>query len=118
MCKQDWIIKSLYFITPALDGYLSHLDGTPHTWMMTSLNVCGMVLYNTWHPHSHASLFASVHLICLHLSNLCPSIQFASVQADHQWTTSSAHFHKAQLNIHVSHGLGPICSCYHCGEKM
>src|SRR5882724_10820628 len=47
---------TLYCITPVLDGYLLHLDRTPHTQMMTSLNICGMILYNTWHPCSHRSL--------------------------------------------------------------
>jgi len=41
---------------------------TPHTWMITSLNICGIVPYNTWHPCSHASLFVSIHLICFCLS--------------------------------------------------
>src|SRR5882724_4186087 len=47
--------------------------------MMMSLNICSMVLYNTQHPFSHTSLFSSVHPICLHLSNLPPSVQFASI---------------------------------------
>jgi len=57
-------------ITPALDGYLLQLDRNPYSWTMTSLNICicGMVLYNTQHPHSHASLFASIHPICFCLS--------------------------------------------------
>src|SRR5882724_5541699 len=50
--------RPLYCITPALDRYLLHSDGTPHTQTMTSLNICGTVLYNTWHPHSHA--FSSI----------------------------------------------------------
>src|SRR5882724_4653826 len=66
-------IYLLYCITPALDGYLLHLDRTPYTQMMTSLNICGTVLYNTWQPCSHASLFASIHPICLCPSELLPS---------------------------------------------
>jgi len=61
---------TMYCINPALDRYLSHLGRTPCTQTMISLNICSMVLYNTWHPCSHASLFASVHLVCLHPSDL------------------------------------------------
>jgi len=63
----------LYCITPALDRYLLHSDGTPCTQTMTSLNICSTVPYNTWHHLSHTSLFASNHLICLQLSDLLPS---------------------------------------------
>ena len=64
----------LYYITPALDGYISLLDRTPLTQMMMSLNICGTVSYDLWHPHSHPSLFTLIHpfcfhLVCFHLNN-------------------------------------------------
>jgi len=58
---------ALYCITTALDRYIMLLDRTPHTWMMTSLNICGMVFYDHWHHHLHPSLFY-----------FCPSILLPS----------------------------------------
>src|SRR5882724_4370737 len=54
----------LYCITPALDGYVSLLDRTPHTQMMMSLNICSMAFYNLW----HLLLFTSIHLFCFCLN--------------------------------------------------
>src|SRR5882724_11105896 len=95
--------RAVYCITPALDRYLLHLDGTPCTWTMMSLNICGMVLYNTWHPHSHTSLFSPICPNCLHPSNLL---------------TSQPHiissFPQSLADILVSIVPDLICSPYHC----
>src|SRR5882724_11044638 len=56
----------LYCINPALDRYVTLLDRTPHTWMMTSLNICGMDFYDLWHPHSHPLQFTSICPFCFH----------------------------------------------------
>jgi len=82
---------TLYCITPALVRYILLLDRIPHIQMMTSLNICGTVFYNLWHPCSHPS-----HLLP---SNHFASIQIASVWANHPQTqTPSADFHEAQLS--------------------
>src|SRR5882724_6995646 len=54
-------ISVLYCTTPALDGYVSLPDRAPCTWMITSLNICGMDFYDLWNPHSHQLQFTSVH---------------------------------------------------------
>jgi len=74
--------------------------------------------YKCCSPLQYMASSLSCITIGLSLSNLPPSIQFASVWAYHPQTTSSAHFHKAWLNIHMSHGLGQICGPYHCRENM
>src|SRR5882724_11034260 len=60
-----------YCITPALDGNLSHSDRTPCTQMMMSLNICGTVFYNLWHPGSHPLYFCLT--MCFGLNCFCPS---------------------------------------------
>ena len=88
----------LYCVTPALDRYFSHSDRTPHTHKMTSSNICGTVLYNIWHPHSHPSL-------------LLPS-ELTTHRSHHQLISTSSAI------IHMSQDLSPIHSPYHCREKM
>ena len=85
--------RMVYCITPALDGYVILPDRTPHTQMMTSLNICGTVLYNTQHPCSHASLFASIPPICLHPPHFLPS-----ELTTHHWLIST----KLSWHTHVS----------------
>ena len=81
-------------ITPSLDGYLSHLDRTPHTQTMKSLNICGMVLYNTQNSYSHTSLlpqsgqFASICLIFFHpsqppMNHIIGSFSLSSAEHTH-----------------------------------
>src|SRR5882724_12325764 len=65
----------VYCITPALDRYIMLLDRIPHTWMITSLNICGMAFYDHWHPCLHLSLFY------FHPSILLPSDCFHLSQA-------------------------------------
>src|SRR5882724_13142631 len=76
----------LYCITPALDGYVMLPDRNPHTQMMMSLNICGMAFYDLWHPHSHLSLFISIHPFCFHPICFCPSR--SSVDKTHPWLNS------------------------------
>jgi len=102
-------VNLVYCITPALDRYLSHLDKTPHTQTMISLNICSTVLYDIWHPCSYPSpLLLSNHLLPL---DLLPSKLTTHRQHHQLISTSSA-------VIHTSHDLGPIYSPYHCREKM
>ena len=74
-----WLEGQVYCITPALDGYISLLDRTPHIWIMTSLNICGTVFYDLWHPHPCLPMFYI-------LSNHFASVWIASIWADHSWT--------------------------------
>ena len=71
----------LYCTTQALDWYPLHSDRTPHTWIMTSLNICDMAVCDPWH-----SLLPSDNGLLT--SNLLPS-ELTYLQA-----TSSADFHK------------------------
>src|SRR5882724_11703157 len=58
--------NSVYCITPALDGYISLLERTPHTWMM-------MTQY-MWHSplQSMASSFSSVTITSIQPFCFCP----------------------------------------------
>jgi len=105
----EWYSALLYCITPALDRYVSHLDRTPCTWTMMSLNICSTVLYDIQHPHSHLSLMLpSNHLL---LSDLLPSE--LTTHGPHHWLNSTS-----LAIIHVSQDLGLICGPYCCREKM
>jgi len=63
----------LYCTTAALDRYVTLLDRTPCTWMMTSLNIGRMAFYDHWHPHLHPSLFYLCPSILLPSNCFCPS---------------------------------------------
>src|SRR5882724_11446804 len=61
--------EPLYCITPALDGCLSHLDRIPHTWTMTSFNICSTVLYKydiLALIHHYSFCLICFCLICFH----------------------------------------------------
>ena len=101
-CLGPVLGEPLYCITPALDGCLSHLDRIPHTWTMTSFNICSTILYKY-------DILALIHhysfcLICFCLS--WPPM-------DH----IIGSFPQRSVDIHMSHGLCPICSPNHCREK-
>src|SRR5882724_4027309 len=98
----------LYCITPALDRYISLLERTPHTWMMASLNICGIVSYNPQHLLSHLSLLY-FHPTVLLLSSLLPS-KLTTHSHKQPWLISM------RIGYHPwSHNLGLTCGTYQCG---
>jgi len=86
-------------ITPALDGYPSHLNRTPCIWTLTSQYMQSSTIYG---------ILTLICHYCFH-----PTIHFRPSRppADHSFPQSLA-------DIHTSHDLGPICCPYHCREKM
>ena len=77
-------------VSPQLWMDISHFWKGPLTLGWWWLNICGTVLYNLWHPHSHLSLLLP--------SNHFASVQIASIKADPTCGQKSlADFHKAQI---------------------
>jgi len=100
----DWVSQYLklgggLLYHPALDGYLSHSDRTPHTWMMTSLNICSTALQYMASMLSSMTIAPSNHLLP---SNLLPSEPTTHRPPHCSFPHSSA-------GIHMSHDLGLIC---------
>ena len=108
------VYSVLYWITPALDRYILLLDRTPHTWMMTLLNICGTVSYNLQHPLSHPSL---LYLYFFHTTILHPSGLLLSE------LTTCGHKHPWLIPMKISYHpwschLSLTCGTYYCGGNV
>jgi len=93
----------VYCITSALDGYVTLLDRTPCTQMMTSQSICSKDFCGPWYTHLKKYYPPSAHLLP---SGLLPS----------KPTTCGQSVPLAV--VHRSCDLGPTCGTHHCGENV